>query len=155
MATRPNRISGEWIRSCRKTFREFLRETGFPDIERHGERGPSFTFPEWLVMFIAVIGVKSKIKSYIGLHRFICEHWDDIGWDEGCRMISESQLRERLKKIKYAPGTPPGFVFQIFPEAFLREERQCGQDAESGKGAGMAPHTEGERGSSERVAGSR
>ena len=120
MATGPNKISREWIKSCRKEFREFLKETRFPGIDRHGERGPSFTFPEWLVMFIAVIGVKSKIKSYIGLHRFVCEHWDNIGGDLGYRIISESQLRERLKKIRYEPGKPPGFVFQIFPEEFLR-----------------------------------
>ena len=74
MATGPSKISREWIQSCREVFRKFLKETRFPDIRRHGERGPSFTFPEWLVMFIVVIGVKSKIKSYIGLHRFVCEH---------------------------------------------------------------------------------
>jgi hypothetical protein len=30
--------------------------------------------------------------------------------------ISEKQLRERLNKIRYFPGKPAAFIFQLFPE---------------------------------------
>ena len=34
-----------------------------------GERGPVFQYPEWLIMFIAILSVKLKIKSYVQIHR--------------------------------------------------------------------------------------
>ena len=58
-----NKISTRWIQKNRDAFREFLTETEFPDPERICERGPTFTYPEWLIMFIAVLSVKFKLKS--------------------------------------------------------------------------------------------
>jgi len=113
------KLSKKWIRQTMAYFRGFLKETGFPDIERNGERGKRFTYPEWLIMFIAVLAVKQKIKTYQGLHRFIREYWDVISEGLELSLISESQMRERLKKIRYEPGKSPGFVFQIFPEDFF------------------------------------
>ena len=62
MAEKSNKISTRWIRETRNDFRDFLDDTDFPDPERLGERGPKFTYPEWLIMFIAVLSVKLKIK---------------------------------------------------------------------------------------------
>jgi hypothetical protein len=36
-------------------------ETDFPDSPRLGERGAVFRYPEWLIMFIAILSVKLKI----------------------------------------------------------------------------------------------
>jgi len=61
MTPKANKISTCWIRQTRDDFRAFLDETGFPDPERLGERGPKFRYPEWLIMFIAILSVKLKI----------------------------------------------------------------------------------------------
>ena len=55
MARRAKKISENWILETRELFREFLDETDFPDPERLGERGPAFKYPEWIIMFIAVM----------------------------------------------------------------------------------------------------
>ena len=34
-----------------------------------GERGPKSRYPEWLVMFIAILSVKPKVKSYAKIHK--------------------------------------------------------------------------------------
>ena len=60
MAKRAKKISEKWILETREMFREFLNETDFPDPERLGERGPRLVYPEWLIMFIAVLSVKMK-----------------------------------------------------------------------------------------------
>ena len=65
MASKSNKISARWIRQTRDAFRSFLDETNFPDPERLGERGPKFKYPEWLIMFIAVLSVKLKVKTYV------------------------------------------------------------------------------------------
>jgi hypothetical protein len=57
MAQRARKISKKWIEQNRKLFRDFLDETDFPDPERTGERGPKFRYPEWVIMFIAVLSV--------------------------------------------------------------------------------------------------
>lgn len=44
----------------------FLSETGLPDPKQRGKRDPDFTYPEWLIMLIAILSVKLKIK-------FMCE----------------------------------------------------------------------------------
>jgi hypothetical protein len=47
-------------------------------------------------------------------------------WQELCSQdvilppISESQLRERLKKICFEPGTGAGYIHQIFSPDYLR-----------------------------------
>ena len=69
MTRKANKISSQWIRETRKAFRDFLDETNFPDPERLGERGPVFKYPEWLIMFIAILSVKLKIKTYVQIHK--------------------------------------------------------------------------------------
>ena len=60
MAKKAKKISNKWIEQNREFFRHFLDETDFPNPERIGERGPKFQYPEWLIMFIAVLAVKMK-----------------------------------------------------------------------------------------------
>ena len=124
MAKPANKISDEWIRETREFFREFLDETGFPDPERLGERGPTFRYPEWIIMFIAVLSVKLKIKTYVQIHKMAVRYWDAIAEGLDLPPISERQLRDRLKKIRHFPGKPAAFIFQLFPELESRSDRQ-------------------------------
>ena len=57
-------------------FREFLDETDFPDPERLGERGPTLVYPEWIIMFIAILSTKLKLKSYVQIHKMAMQYWD-------------------------------------------------------------------------------
>lgn len=116
MTGKPRRISKRWIQKTREYFREFLDETNFPDPERIGERGPKFLYPEWMIMFIAVLSVKLKVKTYVQIHRMVTDYWDEISQGTGLEPISERQLRDRLKKICHHPRKPAAFIFQIFPE---------------------------------------
>ena len=116
MAKKANKISTRWIRETRDDFRSFLDETDFPDPERLGERGPKFKYPEWLIMFIAILSVKLKIKTYVKIHKMALQYWDLIAEGLDLTPISERQLRDRLKKIRHFPGKPAAFIFQLFPE---------------------------------------
>ena len=116
MARKSGKVSTRWISETRDDFRAFLDETNFPDPERLGERGPKFRYPEWLIMFIAILSVKLKIKSYVQIHKMTLQYWDVIAAGLNLSPISERQLRERLKKIRHFPGKPAAFIFQLFPE---------------------------------------
>jgi len=116
MPRKANKISTRWIRDTREAFRDFLDETNFPDPERLGERGPKFKYPEWLIMFIAILSVKLKVKSYVQIHKMAVNYWDIIAQGMDLSPISEKQLRDRLKKIRHFPGDPAAFIFQLFPE---------------------------------------
>jgi hypothetical protein len=116
MGKKPNKISTRWIKQTRDDFRAFLDETDFADPERFGERGPVFKYPEWLIMFIAILSVKLKVKSYVQIHKMAVKYWDIIAQGLDLTPISERQLRERLKKILHFPGKPAAFIFQLFPE---------------------------------------
>ena len=116
MTKQAHKISKKWIEQNRLLFREFLDETDFPDPQRLGERGPVFKYPEWLIMFIAILSVKLKVKSYIQIHKMAVKYWPVIAQGMDLPPISERQLRERLKKIRHFPGDPAAFIFQLFPE---------------------------------------
>jgi hypothetical protein len=116
MAKEANKISTRWISETRDDFRAFLEETDFPDPERIGERGPVFKYPEWLIMFIAVLAVKLKVKTYVQIHQMAVKYWEVIAKGFDLTPISERQLRERLKKIRHFPGKPAAFIVQLFPE---------------------------------------
>lgn len=116
MTKKTNKISTQWIRETRRDFREFLDETDLPDPEQLGERGRAFTYPEWLTMFIAILSVKLKIKTYVQIHKMAVTYWDYIGEGLNIKPISERQLREHLKKTCHFPGKPATFIFQLFPE---------------------------------------
>jgi len=115
-----SKISSKWIRQTRKYFLQFLHATHFPPIERHGQRGKPFAYPEWLIMLIGVLAVKCKEPTYLGIHRMTRRFWHELcGRQLRGPPISESQLRARLKKLGYQLGTAPGYVFQIFPPEYL------------------------------------
>ena len=116
MVAKPRRISKRWIKTTREYFREFLDQTDFPDPERIGSRGPKFKYPEWMIMFIAVLSVKLKIKTYVQIHKMVMDYWDEIALDLDLKPMSERQLRDRLKKICHHPRKPAAFIFQMFPE---------------------------------------
>jgi len=116
MVKTAKRISKKWIEQSREFFREFLDETDFPDPERIGERGPKFLYPEWMIMFIAVLSVKLKIKTYVQIHKMVMDYWDEISKELDLKPISERQLRDRLKKICHHPRKPAAFISQLFPE---------------------------------------
>ena len=115
-----SKISPTWVRQTRKYVLKFLHSTGFPPVERRGERGPTFMYPEWLIMLIGVLAVKCKEPTYLGIHRMTCRFWHERCGRQGqLPPISESQLRTRLKKIGYQLGATPGYVLQIFPPTYL------------------------------------
>ena len=114
-------VSQEWVQATRTYFLDFLHTTGFPDLPRHGERGVMCAYPEWLIMLIGVLAVKSKAKTYVGIHRLSTRYWQELcGQEVTLPPISESQLRERLKKIGFEPGTGAGYIYQIFSPDHLR-----------------------------------
>ena len=116
-----SKLNPQWIRQTRDYFKEFLKVTKFPHPVRNGNRGSEFEYPEWMVMFIAILAVKAKIKSYKGIYRLATQYWDLIakGTNKVNKQISATQLRDRLKKISYQPGRAPTFVSQAFSRNYF------------------------------------
>ncbi|MBI3335480.1 MAG: hypothetical protein HY001_03190 [Candidatus Portnoybacteria bacterium] len=125
MARSSPKLSHQWIRQAREYFIKFLKATKFPDVKRNGKRGSVFQYPEWLIMFIAVLSVKCKVKSYVGIHQLSSRYWNSIAQGLSLKPISERQLRDRLKKICHEPRKPAAFIFQVFPEKIFDEEGLC------------------------------
>jgi hypothetical protein len=119
MPNQVSKLNPEWIIETRQYFLDFLELTKFPHPERNGTRGSAFDYPEWLIMFIAVLAVKCREKTYLGIHRMVKKYWTEISRGLELKVISESQLRHRLKKICHQSGKPAGFIFQIFPREFF------------------------------------
>lgn len=109
------KLNPEWVKETRRYFLDFLKVTKFPHPERNGDRGSKFDYPEWLIMFIAVLSVKVKVKSYVGIHKLAGQYWNIIAKGTKLKPISERQLRDRLKKICHTPREPAMFIFQVFP----------------------------------------
>ena len=115
-----SKISPTWVRQTRDYFLKFLQTTCFPSVKRHGQRGKTFEYPEWLIMLIGILAVKCKEPTSLGIHRMTCRFWHELGGRQlRVPPLSESQLRARLKKIGYQLGTAPGYVFQLFPPEYL------------------------------------
>lgn len=113
------KLNPKWVKETRDYFKKFLKVTKFPHPERNGNRGSKFDYPEWIVMFIAILSVKAKVKTYLGIHRLALQYWNIITEGYDLPPISESQLRDRLKKICHSPRKPASFVFQVFPKEIL------------------------------------
>jgi hypothetical protein len=114
-------ISRQWIKETRRYFLDFLRATHFPEFTRPRGRGSPGVYPEWLVMLIGVVAVKCKEKTYVGIHRLSTRYWQELcGNEVHAPPISVSQLRARLKKICFVPGSGAGYIRQIFPPEYLR-----------------------------------
>jgi hypothetical protein len=109
-------ISKRWVKQTRAYFLKFLLETKFPELDRHAERDEAFHYPQWLIMLIGVLAVKSQEKTYLGIHRLSTRFWNErCGGQLKAPPISESQLRERLKEISFQAGSGAGSRHQIFP----------------------------------------
>jgi hypothetical protein len=115
----PPKLNPQWVKAFAREWRQFLKETCFPEAVRNGERGSGFAYPESLIMLIAVLSVKCKVKTYLGIHRLAQTYWAQLTPDPELPVISESQLRERLKKIRHSPRTPARFIAQFFPAGEL------------------------------------
>ena len=114
-------VSKQWVTATRQYFLEFLRATHFPEFTKSRERGSPVEYPEWLIMLIGVLAVKCKEKTYVGIHRLSTRYWQELcGQEVRAAPISESRLRARLKKICFVPGSGAGYMYQIFPPAYLR-----------------------------------
>lgn len=114
-------VSKQWIKETRAYFLEFLRATRFPEFALQQGRGSPVAYPEWLIMLIGVVAVKCKEKTYVGIHRLSTRYWPELcGKEVQAPPISASQLRERLKKICFAPGRGAGYIQQMFPPDYLR-----------------------------------
>jgi hypothetical protein len=59
-----SKLSRTWVRQTRRYFLKFLHVTSFPSVERHGQRGKTFEYPEWELMLIGVLAVKWKEQTY-------------------------------------------------------------------------------------------
>jgi hypothetical protein len=91
-----------------------LDATYFPDLQRLGGRGPKFQYPECLIIFITILFVKLKVKSYAHIHRMAMQYWDQLAAGLNLEPISERQLRDRLNKICHNPRNPATFIFSYF-----------------------------------------
>jgi hypothetical protein len=115
------KLNPDWVIKTRDYFVKFLKVTKFPHPDRNGTRGSEFEYPEWLIMFIAVLSVKCKIKEYTNIHAMAVQYWKIIiqGTNLPKKPISERQLRDRLKKICHKSRKPAMFIFQIFSKEYL------------------------------------
>jgi hypothetical protein len=91
------------------------------EIEKWRSDGEFFLYLNLTIsiMLIAVLAVKCKIKSYLGIHKLAVQYWEQIAESKDIPPISETQLRTRLKKICHQPGKPARFILQIFPPGYL------------------------------------
>ena len=134
-----SKMSPKWVRQTRQYFLTFLCATPFPPVKRHGRRGKTFEYPEWLVMLIGVLAVTCQAPTYLGIQRLTCRFWGELGGRQ-VRLppISESQWRARLKKIGSQLGTTPGYVVHIFSPAYLMSGGQWRYDDAQGMGPCLA-----------------
>jgi len=57
----------------------------------------------------------------LGIHRLARTYWQELcGPQVQASPISERQLRVRLKKIRFEPGSGAGYIQQIFPPDYVR-----------------------------------
>lgn len=138
------------------TFRNFWSHQ-IPHPVRNGTRGSAFDYPEWLIIFMAILSVKAHVKNHLAIHRLAVQRWDMLaeGLDGRTRTtpISASQPRDRFQKICHALGRPAAFIFQVFPEEVFDEEGQCGQDDGQSQRSGLAPEAEETGPHAARIAG--
>ena len=95
MPTQTPKLNPAWVREVRDDFRQFLAMTKFPHPIRSGTRGSAFAYPEWLIMLIAILSVKGKVQTYLGIHRRALQYWDVLTEGGDLKPLAESQLRER------------------------------------------------------------
>jgi hypothetical protein len=72
-----SKISPKWVRQTRQYFLTFLHATHVPPVERHGQRGKRFEYPEELLMRIGVLAVTCQEPTDLGMHRMTCRFWHE------------------------------------------------------------------------------
>ena len=81
MAKKARNASKKWTEQTREYLMDFLDETDLLYTDSIGESGSTFRYPKWLIMFITVLSVKLKIKTYPQIHKIAIEYWDLIAKD--------------------------------------------------------------------------
>jgi len=101
MATKTPKLNPEWVKQARDQFQAFLEVTKFPHPLRHGTRGSTFDYPEWLILFIAVLSVKAHVKHDLAIHRLAVQHGDIL--TEGLnRRTRTKPISEAIRKYGLA-----------------------------------------------------
>jgi hypothetical protein len=72
-----SKMSPQGVRQTRTYFLKFLHTACFRPLERHGQRGRTFEYPEWLIMLMGVLAVKCTEPTYLGIHRMTCRFWNE------------------------------------------------------------------------------
>ncbi len=119
-----SKLNSAWIQQVKDEFCDFLNVTRFSEPKRDGTRGSTFQYRESLILLIAVLAVKCKVKSYQGIHRLVVQYWSILTPTPDTRPISKSQLWDRIKKIRHTPRKPTAFISQFFPETVAIDRRQ-------------------------------
>jgi hypothetical protein len=134
-------ISKRWVKQTRVYFLKFLWETKFPELDRHAERDAPCHYPEWLIMLIGGLAVKSQEKTSLGIHRLSTRDGNELcGGPLKAPPIAASQWRARLKNSRFQPGSGAGYMHHIFPPEYWRSGGQCRQDDGPCAGPGLASH---------------
>jgi hypothetical protein len=72
-------------------------------------------------MRIGVVAVKCQEKTSVGIPRLSTRYGQELCGNEGqVPPLSASHLRERLKEIRFGPGSGAGYIQQLFPPEYLR-----------------------------------
>jgi hypothetical protein len=118
MAKIVSKLNPQWVTQTRTDLRQFLKAAKFPHPRRDGQRGSAFDYPEWLIMLIAVLGLRCKVKTCVGIHRLALQYGPLLTPDPALKPSSESHLNRSCAnayKICHTPGKPATFILQFFP----------------------------------------
>ena len=96
VAETPPKLNPKWVKRFARQWRAFLRDTDFPEPARNGERGSRFAYPESLIMLIAVLAVKCKIRSYLGIHRLAVTYWTHLTPTPALPPMSDASISPKL-----------------------------------------------------------
>lgn len=66
-----NKLNHKWITKIKRYFLDFLEATDFSIPMKSGKTGNDYPYPEWMIMLIRILVIKSNIKTYVGIHRLV------------------------------------------------------------------------------------
>lgn len=89
-------------------------------------------------MFIAILSVKLKVKSYVQIHRMAMQYWDQIAAGLDLKRVSKRQLRNRLKKSTTTPEGQQRLSFSCFLNLSRDRVMSADNNDESRYGPAMA-----------------
>lgn len=114
MKNNSKNLSREWIIETREDFRTLLSQANLSCA--NPLESESDGYPDWLVMYIAILATKLGLNDYKAIHQASSKHWDIIAADTGLSPMNEQQLTDHLKKIQHFPEKPATFISQLFPD---------------------------------------